>query len=257
MTSEDLLGAGIQAIKEGRKRDARALLEQVVEEDDSNWKGWLCLSLTQDDPDEERACLDKVLAIQPGNEPALEQLEKLEGLQAEPDKTSSADSRSMGQSAEEPGRVYSFTLCPHCDKLIQAEAKVCQHCGIDLKTEEDQPYATPGQVYSYTLCPYCAELIKAEAIVCKHCGRDLEADAVRQIAERREPATTAPEEKESLGVGDILLGFALPIVGLILAVVYLTRARSRERGLLLIVVSLVAWAVWWVICSWTGALSGF
>jgi hypothetical protein len=65
-------------------------------------------------------------------------------------------------------------------------------------------------------------------------------------------------QKQSLTSGDVLLAFFLPIVGLIVAVVYLLKPQSTERGLQLIAVSLIARTTWWVLCSLTGILpSGY
>jgi ribosomal protein L32 len=160
--------------------------------------------------------------------------------------------------------------CPKCGERILSRNRVfCPNCGVNMheyatshavttpRPAPRTPIYTDEQGTRLKKCPYCAEEIRAEAIVCKHCGRDLEPGRVQQIAAGRDSAGTATEKKEGLSGTDVFLAFALPIVGLIVAVVYLTRARSRERGLLLVVVSLIAWAVWWVICSWSGALSGF
>ena len=89
---EELLEQGIQAAKNQDHDTARQLLEQVVEMDQHNEKGWFWLAAVIDDIDEKRICLNNVLMINPENHRAatlLEQLEQSEDDVAEEDDTSS------------------------------------------------------------------------------------------------------------------------------------------------------------------------
>lgn len=75
---ESLLKQGVEAARAGNKAVARALLEQVVEADQQNEKGWFWLAAVTDDLHEKRVCLGNVIVINPNNERARRLLEQLE-----------------------------------------------------------------------------------------------------------------------------------------------------------------------------------
>ncbi|MBI5958284.1 MAG: PD40 domain-containing protein [Chloroflexi bacterium] len=75
---ETLLKQGIDAARGGDKAAARALLEQVVEQDQQNEKGWFWLAAVTEDLNEKRICLGNVLVINPNNQRARKLLEQLE-----------------------------------------------------------------------------------------------------------------------------------------------------------------------------------
>jgi hypothetical protein len=70
---------GVNAIKAGRKDEARAFLMKATELDPYNEDAWLWLSGIVDAADDQRTCLENVLAINPGNQRALQGLAYLEG----------------------------------------------------------------------------------------------------------------------------------------------------------------------------------
>lgn len=77
--AETLLRQGIEAAKAGNKAIARALLEQVVEQDQRSEKGWFWLAAVTDDIAEKKICLGNVLVVNPDNDRARRLLEQLEG----------------------------------------------------------------------------------------------------------------------------------------------------------------------------------
>ena len=58
-----LLQQGIVAARAGKREEARALLMQVVEDDERNEQGWLWLAGVVDDPEDVRTCLQNVLDL--------------------------------------------------------------------------------------------------------------------------------------------------------------------------------------------------
>lgn len=74
----DLLRRGIDLIKEGKKAEGRALLEQVVELDENNEKAWFWLGSVVETDEERRICFSNVLHINPNNEKAQRAMNALE-----------------------------------------------------------------------------------------------------------------------------------------------------------------------------------
>jgi tetratricopeptide (TPR) repeat protein len=77
------LKMGIAAVKEGRKGEARGLLKDATRLDPSSWKAWLWLSRAAEDRETQKACLEKVLEINPENTLAQRELEALGGPREE------------------------------------------------------------------------------------------------------------------------------------------------------------------------------
>ncbi len=97
---EGMVREGVTAFKAGRADEARALLSKAVELDPYNEQGWLWLSGVVTSVDDQRTCLENVLAINPGNSRARSGLDYLvqqsapstpPAAEAEPD--SSAESQ--------------------------------------------------------------------------------------------------------------------------------------------------------------------
>lgn len=65
-----MLRAAIEAYKNGKKADARALLDKVLEVDEYNENAWMWMSASVETAEEKRTCLENVLVINPNNEKA-------------------------------------------------------------------------------------------------------------------------------------------------------------------------------------------
>ncbi len=76
---EAMVREGINAFKAGRKDEARALLLKATELDQYNEQAWLWLSGLMDSQEDQRTCLENVLAINPNNERASQGLAYLTG----------------------------------------------------------------------------------------------------------------------------------------------------------------------------------
>lgn len=74
----ELLRRGIEAARAGNRVMARDLLQQVVDEDEKNEKGWFWLASVVETDDERRICLNNVLHINPNNEKARAAMDALE-----------------------------------------------------------------------------------------------------------------------------------------------------------------------------------
>jgi hypothetical protein len=75
---EELLRQAAEMAREGRTTEARALVQEVLAEDEENVRAWLWMYRLSDDVSEKRMALTNVLQLDPGNTRAQEALEKLE-----------------------------------------------------------------------------------------------------------------------------------------------------------------------------------
>ena len=72
-----LVDDAIEAIKGGQLEDGRRMLEQALEEDESNDQIWLWLSVVVDSDEDREICLENVLALDPENSVAQNALQAL------------------------------------------------------------------------------------------------------------------------------------------------------------------------------------
>ena len=77
MSKDEILKAGIAAAKSGNFVQATALFAQVVEIDPSSEQGWLGLGYCVSATDQREYCFRRVLALNPNNRDAKEQLARL------------------------------------------------------------------------------------------------------------------------------------------------------------------------------------
>lgn len=75
---QDLMRQAIEAAREGKKAEAKALFQQVVDRDDKNEKAWMWLASVVETDEERRVCLSNVLFINPNNERAQAAMAKLD-----------------------------------------------------------------------------------------------------------------------------------------------------------------------------------
>ena len=71
------LRQGIAAAQSGDRLSARRLLQQVLTEDGSNELAWMWMASVVDNADERRACLERVIKLNPNNPRAREALRRL------------------------------------------------------------------------------------------------------------------------------------------------------------------------------------
>jgi hypothetical protein len=77
--SEHRIQSGIDALRAGKRRDARRIFSDVVRSQPDNAEAWWYLSAVVDDPDQKAQCLRQVLRLEPKHDEARGLLNTLEG----------------------------------------------------------------------------------------------------------------------------------------------------------------------------------
>lgn len=74
---EQLMQLGIQTARAGHKPNARMIFQQILDQDKENERAWLWMAAIAETPMERLRYLNTVLRINPNNQTALSQLDKM------------------------------------------------------------------------------------------------------------------------------------------------------------------------------------
>ena len=95
-------------------------------------------------------------------------------------------------------------------------------------------------------CKYCGKEIADEAVICVGCGRPVaEAKAAPAKAEAVFSDGEVKKESNGLMTAACVLSFLVPIVGLILSIVGLSKAKTKQirKGFTVTMIVSIAWMV--------------
>ena len=174
---EQLVQAGIAALKGGERQQARSLLFKAAEMKPTDPGPWLWLSATTDEPAEQRDFLEHAVAADPGNAAARRGLVMLSG------KLDPAEVLDEGQAVaprqplepEEATAAHTF-LCPQCGGHLRFDTErggmLCEFCGHFQSAEAELAADSAEQVLDFVL-PTTRGHRWAEAqhrLNCERCG---------------------------------------------------------------------------------------
>jgi len=163
---EQKLEKAIRAVRRKRYEMARSLLADVIEADPRNESAWMWLARASEDPAKRAQCLQRVLAINPDNGWAADELQKGPSLPGTPSgqaastgptatgvfenqsaSTHSEESRTTSQKAEMGQGQYQLKslACPNCGASSTlrggdaTQAFVCPFCSSNVDLTQAGP----------------------------------------------------------------------------------------------------------------------
>ncbi|RPI34433.1 MAG: hypothetical protein EHM70_02890 [Chloroflexota bacterium] len=130
---DDLIQAGIAAVKAGRRKQARLILEKAARLKSTDARPWIWLSATTDDPEEQKKFLTYAVAAEPDNATARRGLvllsEKLDKSRLVPE-GETVEPRLPQEPEEARNQAY---LCPQCGGQMAFDVETsglsCAYCG--------------------------------------------------------------------------------------------------------------------------------
>ena len=156
---DGLLGQGIAAARAGDKREARALLLQVIDLNDQVEDAWLWLSGVVDEAQERQICLENVLTLNPDNETARKGLAWLQSqVPADPAEPTPSSPVHMPDGPP-PVQVAVAAEVP---LPLQSETSPSQPARKSVTVSID-PFG----------CPFCGGSISDVEPICDHCRRSV------------------------------------------------------------------------------------
>jgi DNA-directed RNA polymerase subunit RPC12/RpoP len=174
---EQLVNAGIAAVKGHEREAARRMLFKAAEMKPTDPEPWLWLSATTDDPDEQRDYLEHAVAADPGNAAARRGLVLLSG---KVDKSRLLDEGQhvapRHPTQPEQAAAAQIFLCQECGGHMRYDTQraglLCEYCGFFQPTEAELTADTSEQVLDFIL-PTTRGHRWAEAqhnLTCERCG---------------------------------------------------------------------------------------
>lgn len=143
-TPDQLLKAGIRAVKAGEREAAKQHFLQIIEQDERHELAWLWLSTAVSTKEEQILCLENVLTINPSNEKAQARLEKLRGVLTIIDDSPGPDAKFQAETNYNDVWTQDVDLCPYCANVLNAQEKKCARCQKPLLMKTYRyPKATP------------------------------------------------------------------------------------------------------------------
>lgn len=145
--TNETLQKGIRAARRGHNEPARRLLAQVTQADPQNETAWLWLSRVTEEPQQRAQALQQVLALNPQNRWAAEQLEALQTA-SEPAPAPTAEEATTAEAPGLPQQQFGelkleMISCPNCGGTVSIHGQnvktvVCQSCNsvVDLTAEQ-------------------------------------------------------------------------------------------------------------------------
>ncbi len=139
--------------------------------------------------------------------------------------------------------------CPKCKAIVPIPNSSEVEFGLDgwlESVESSEPRDTLGSPESAQSCPYCHQDILSTDNKCKHCGKVLRAGPRPPKKVRARPSVALQNtNKWSAGKMTfyVLCAIFVPITGVVIGIVGLTRRGKRRQGLVLLLLAVVVLAV--------------
>lgn len=176
-TPVNLLQQGIAAAKAGQLDVARTLLTQVVEQEERNPTAWLWLSGVVDSLDDREVCLENVLTLDPGNQPARRGLDWLRGQKATgpsvytPPLLAASLAASTKPALTPAAAMFRRSSEPQIDAVspLPVEAPPSNVREAPPREAREETEARLAEFDDEYLCPYCAEPTEPEDKACAAC----------------------------------------------------------------------------------------
>jgi hypothetical protein len=122
--TQDLLDEGIALLRAGKKEEARQKLMQVINADERSEFAWLYLSEAVEEDEDRQICLENVLAINPANERAENEL------------------RALQEKLAREKKQADSLICPVCGTANPLDRQYCTNCFASL--EQTVPGPAPA-----------------------------------------------------------------------------------------------------------------
>jgi DNA-directed RNA polymerase subunit RPC12/RpoP len=171
-----ILQAGIAVLKGGGRLQAARLLQKAAQLNTTDARPWVWLSATSDDPNEQRAYLERAIALDPGNTAARRGLvmlsDKLDKTHLVPQGEVVAPRKPL-EPERSQGSIYTCASCG--GQLIFDVVKtdlVCEYCGTIHPTEKKRVAGEVEQSIDFVM-PTTRAHRWAEAqqqVSCAQCG---------------------------------------------------------------------------------------